>query len=56
MALGTEKEIWEINPEEMSARNISSNLIIEALRSNIKDLPGGSIKSIERYFKRYGNE
>ena len=43
-----EKEIWvEINPEEMSARNISSNLIIEALRSNIKDLPGGSIKSIE---------
>ena len=41
-------EIWVIiNPSVMSAKKISTKEIIYALRNNIRDLPGGSVKSLE---------
>ena len=41
-------EIWVIiNPSIISAKKISTKEIISALRSNIRDLPGGSVKSLE---------
>ena len=41
-------EIWVIiDPSIISAKKISTNEIITALRSNIRDLPGGSVKAIE---------
>ena len=41
-------EIWVIiNPSVMSAKKISTKEIIHALRNNIRDLPGGSVKSLE---------
>ena len=41
-------EIWVIfGPSIISAKKISTNEIITALRSNIRDLPGGSVKAIE---------
>jgi len=41
-------EIWvEINPHELSALNIPLGQIYDALRNNLVDQPGGSIKSNE---------
>ena len=41
-------EIWVIiNPSVISAKKISTNEIISALRDNIRDLPGGSVKALE---------
>ena len=41
-------EIWVIiDPSIISAKKISTNEIITGLRSNIRDLPGGSVKAIE---------
>ena len=41
-------EIWVIiNPSVISAKKISQNEIISALRNNIRDLPGGSVKALE---------
>ncbi len=41
-------EIWvEINPHELSALNIPLEQIYDALRNNLVDQPGGSIKSNE---------
>ena len=43
-----EDEVWVItNPAVMSAKKVSINLIVEALKENIRDLPGGSVKSLE---------
>ena len=41
-------EIWVIiDPSILSARNVSTKEIIFALKNNIRDLPGGSVKAIE---------
>ena len=41
-------EIWVIiDPSTLSARNVSTKEIIFALKNNIHDLPGGSVKAIE---------
>ncbi len=41
-------EIWVIiDPSILSARNVSTKEIISALKNNIRDLPGGSVKAIE---------
>ena len=41
-------EIWVIiNPSVISAKKISTNEIIAALRNNVRDLPGGSVKALE---------
>lgn len=41
-------EVWVIiNPSVISAKNISTREIIDALRNNIRDLPGGSVKALE---------
>ena len=41
-------EIWVIiNPSVISAKKISTKEIINALKNNIKDLPGGSVKATE---------
>ena len=41
-------EIWVIiNPAIISAKNISTKEIILALKNNIRDLPGGSVKALE---------
>ncbi len=41
-------EIWVIiDPSIISAKNISTKEIINALKNNIRDLPGGSVKALE---------
>ncbi len=41
-------ELWiEVNPYVMSARNVSLATITSALRNNLRDLPGGSLKASE---------
>jgi multidrug efflux pump subunit AcrB len=43
-----EWELWiEVDPFVMSARNVSLNEVIAALRNNLRDLPGGSLKATE---------
>lgn len=43
-----EWELWvEVNPYVMSARNVSLSTITSALRNNLRDLPGGSLKALE---------
>jgi len=43
-----EWELWvEVDPFVMSARSVSLNEIIAALRNNLRDLPGGSLKASE---------
>ena len=43
-----DNEIWVIiDPSIISAKNISTKEIVYALRNNIRDLPGGSVKSLE---------
>ncbi|MGI9227337.1 MAG: efflux RND transporter permease subunit, partial [Gammaproteobacteria bacterium] len=43
-----EWELWvEVDPYVMSARNVSLNMITAALRNNLRDLPGGSLKASE---------
>ncbi|MEE9493002.1 MAG: efflux RND transporter permease subunit [Gammaproteobacteria bacterium] len=41
-------ELWvEVDPQQLSARGVSLQTIIRAIRANLKDLPGGSIKARE---------
>ena len=41
-------EIWVIiNPSVISAKQVSTKEIISALKNNIRDLPGGSVKATE---------
>jgi len=41
-------EIWVvIDPSIISAKKISTREIISALKSNVRDLPGGSVKAVE---------
>lgn len=43
-----EWELWiEVDPFVMSARNVSLAAITAALRNNLRDLPGGSLKASE---------
>ncbi|MGH1538399.1 MAG: efflux RND transporter permease subunit [Gammaproteobacteria bacterium] len=43
-----EWELWiEVDPFAMSARNVSLPVVISALRNNLRDLPGGSLKASE---------
>ena len=43
-----EWELWvEVDPYVMSARNVSLDEVISALRNNLRDLPGGSLKALE---------
>lgn len=43
-----EWELWvEVDPFIMSARSVSLNEVISALRNNLRDLPGGSLKASE---------
>ena len=43
-----EWELWiEVDPFVMSARNVSLATVISALRNNLRDLPGGSLKASE---------
>ena len=43
-----EWELWiEVDPYVMSARNVSLPMITAALRNNLRDLPGGSLKASE---------
>lgn len=43
-----EWELWVIvNPDELAARNIPLSMVTRALRENLRDVPGGSIKSRE---------
>ncbi len=43
-----EWELWiEVDPFAMSARNVSLPAITSALRNNLRDLPGGSLKASE---------
>ena len=43
-----EWELWiEVDPFVMSARNVSLTVITTALRNNLRDLPGGSLKASE---------
>ncbi len=43
-----EWELWvEVDPYVMSARNVSLATVISALRDNLRDLPGGSLKASE---------
>ncbi len=46
MAGDREWEIWVVvDPQVLSARGVSLNQIISALRNNLRDLPGGTLKS-----------
>jgi multidrug efflux pump subunit AcrB len=41
-------EIWiEVNPFELSARKVSLGQVLAAVRGNLRDLPGGSLKARE---------
>lgn len=43
-----EWELWvEVDPFVMSARSVSLNEVVSALRNNLRDLPGGSLKASE---------
>ena len=43
-----EWEIWvEVDPFVLAAHNISLGQVLEAIRSNLRDLPGGSLKASE---------
>lgn len=43
-----EWELWVVvDPERLAARNVSLSSVSRALRENLRDLPGGSIKSSE---------
>lgn len=43
-----EWELWiEVDPYVMSARNVSLQEVMAALRNNLRDLPGGSLKASE---------
>ena len=43
-----EWELWvEVDPYVMSARNVSLATVTSALRNNLRDLPGGSLKASE---------
>ena len=43
-----EWELWvEVDPYVMAARNVSLGTITAALRNNLRDLPGGSLKAAE---------
>jgi multidrug efflux pump subunit AcrB len=48
MAGDRDWEIWvEVDPHELAAMNVPLETIISALRNNLSDQPGGSIKSTE---------
>ena len=48
MAGNRDWEIWvEVNPHQLSALSIPLDLVMVALRDNLRDQPGGSIKSRE---------
>ena len=41
-------ELWiTVNPHQLSARRVSLDLLLDAIRNNLVDQPGGSIKSKE---------
>jgi multidrug efflux pump subunit AcrB len=43
-----EWEIWiELNPFELAAREVSLEQVLSAVRGNLRDLPGGSLKARE---------
>jgi multidrug efflux pump subunit AcrB len=43
-----EWELWvTVDPEQLAARGVPISLVIEALRTNLRDLPGGAIKAAE---------
>lgn len=43
-----ERELWVIvDPEQLAARGVPMSLVTQALRSNLRDLPGGTIKAEE---------
>lgn len=43
-----EPELWVItDPDTLAARGVPLSLVIQALRDNLRDLPGGSIKAKE---------
>ncbi|MGD8999016.1 MAG: efflux RND transporter permease subunit [Granulosicoccaceae bacterium] len=43
-----EWEVWVVvDPERLAVRNVSLSTVTRALRDNLRDLPGGSIKSSE---------
>ena len=43
-----EWEIWvEVDPYRLAARNVSLGQVLTAVRSNLRDLPGGSLKAQE---------
>jgi multidrug efflux pump subunit AcrB len=43
-----EWEIWiEVNPFELAAHGVSLGQVLEAVRGNLRDLPGGSLKARE---------
>jgi len=43
-----EWEIWiEVNPFELAARGVSLGQVLAAVRGNLRDLPGGSLKARE---------
>ena len=43
-----EWEIWvEVNPFELAAHGVSLNEVLAAVRGNLRDLPGGSLKARE---------
>jgi multidrug efflux pump subunit AcrB len=43
-----EWELWVVvDPERLAVRNVSLSNVSQALRNNLRDLPGGSIKSSE---------
>ncbi|MDT8403342.1 efflux RND transporter permease subunit [Sulfuriflexus sp.] len=43
-----EWELWAIvDPEQLAARKVPLGSVISALRDNLNDIPGGSIKSVE---------
>ena len=48
MAGEREWELWvEVDPYAMSARDVSIMQVVSALRDNLRDLPGGSLKAAE---------
>jgi multidrug efflux pump subunit AcrB len=41
-------ELWvEVDPQVLAARGVSLQQVIDAVRSNVRDLPGGSLKARE---------
>ncbi len=48
MAGDRDWEIWvEVDPERLAARSVPLSAVVAALRNNLRDLPGGSIRARE---------